>query len=107
MSDRTTVTIPADLRAEARELDLNISDICRDAVRRAVAGSDLSDPELEKAYTEGTQAIIKRNAKQVDAGYALVHALLHDPAFDALRTTNQLTAQTVKALNKARKAYGS
>jgi hypothetical protein len=65
------------------------------------------DDELQQALADGTQAIIKRLNRQVDAGYALVHALIHDPAFDNLRVTNQLTAQTVKALNKARKAYGS
>ena len=65
------------------------------------------DSEVQEALVEGTQTIIKRHNKQIDAGYALVHALMHDPAFDGLRTTHQLTAQTVKAFNKARRAYGS
>lgn len=63
------------------------------------------DDELKAAYVKGVESVLKRYDKRQAAGYALVHALLHDPAFDNLRTTNQLSAQTVKALNKAKKAY--
>lgn len=63
---------------------------------------------MEKADAlEGAASFVERAKKQVDAGYALTYALMHDPAFDDLRKNNKLTSQTLRALAKAKRAYGA
>lgn len=60
---------------------------------------------MDEGLEEVLQDLLKKYDRRQAAGYALVHALLHDTAFDNLRVTNQLSSQTVKAFNKAKKAY--